>query len=77
MADILNTFLTSLTILGIVKGMFMVGLVVYLAFAAIIVRQVAIMKESLEDPNNFIIQIFAWAHLLLTILLLVVSFVFL
>jgi len=77
MADLLNSFFTGLTLFSVVKAMFVVGLLVYLAFAVIIIRQVQIMNETMEDSHNAIVATFAWAHLVLTLLLIFVSVFFL
>ncbi len=66
-------FILGLTIFDLVKWFLVVGLVMYLAFAIVIVRQVGVMSEAIEDPNNVLIKTFAWAHLLMTILLIVVA----
>ena len=54
-----------------VKWMFVAGLVMYVAFSVIIVRQVGVMTEAIEDDINGIISLFAWVHLLLAIALVV------
>ncbi len=70
-------FISQLTVFGVFKWFFIAALLVYLAFAVIIVRQVGIMNEALDDPRNPLIAFFSWVHLLLTILLIVVSIVLL
>ncbi len=75
--EFLRQLLSQVTVLLVVKGMFLVGLLVYLAFAIIIVRQVGIMNEALEDPHNGVVKLFAWMHLVMTIMLLIVSFILL
>lgn len=66
-------FILSLTALDIVKWFLVVGLLMYTAFAAIIVRQVGVMSESIEDRFNGAIILFAWLHLGLAIFLVITS----
>lgn len=69
--------LTTVTLFDVVKWMMVVGLVMYTAFAAIIVRQTGIMSEAIESELNGPIKIFAWAHLLMALLLIVIALVLL
>lgn len=56
-----------------VKWMFVVGLVMYLLFALIIVRQSMIMNETIEARHNEIVRIMAWLHLALVGFVLLVA----
>lgn len=67
--------LLSLTAFTIVKWFLVVGLVMYTAFAAIIIKQASVMSESVEDGINGIVNIFAWVHLAVAILLIVLAVV--
>ena len=67
----------SLSLFDVLKWFFVGGLVMYMAFAIVIVRQVGVMSEALEDPNNAIIAAFAWLHLGMTVLLLIISIILL
>ncbi len=60
MADIMFLF---------VKWMFVVGLVMYTAFAIVMVRQVVAMSEAVECEVNIIFKILSWIHLAMSILL--------
>lgn len=53
--------------------MFVAGLVMYVAFSVVIVKQVGVMTEAIEDDMNGIIALFAWAHLILAIALVVLA----
>jgi len=75
--DPVGSFLAGVTVFAIVKWLFVAGLVLYLAFSAVIIRQVGVMSDAIEDPHNGVIKLFAWAHLLMTILLLVISIIIL
>ncbi len=62
--------LTGLAFLWVVfKWGMVLMLLIYDLFAAVIIKQVGIMSETLEDPANGIVRVFAWAHLLASLLL--------
>lgn len=63
----------GLTLFGIIKGFFIVGLVMYVLFSLVIVRQIKNMTEAVEDEFNGIISILSWMHLLLAIGVLVLA----
>ncbi len=65
--------ISKITLFGVVKWMFVGGLVMYVAFSVIIVKQVGVMTEAIEDDVNGIISLFAWVHLLLAIALVVLA----
>lgn len=67
------SFLMSLTPLVVTKWFLVVGLVMYTAFAGVIVRQVGVMSESVEDPFNGLVTMFAWLHFGLAIFLVLTS----
>lgn len=70
-------WLFQITVFEVVKWFFVVGLVMYTAFAAVMVRQVMTMNESVKDPFNFLILLISYVHLILSILLIVVAVVLL
>ncbi|KKU95303.1 MAG: hypothetical protein UY27_C0023G0011 [Candidatus Gottesmanbacteria bacterium GW2011_GWA1_48_13] len=65
----------NLTLFGVIKGFFVVGLVMYVAFSLVIVRQIKSMTEAVEDEFNGLISILAWMHLLLAIGVMVLAIV--
>lgn len=65
----------NLTAFDVVKWFFVVGLVMYIAFAAVIIKQVKVMSEAIEDGINSLVVLFAWAHLLMAILLIIIAVV--
>jgi len=67
----------NITAFDIVKWFFVVGLIMYSAFAAVVIRQVMTMNESVKDPLNSIILLVSIAHLILSLLLIVVAIVLL
>lgn len=75
MEDQVINILKQVTIFEIVKWFFAVGMVMYIVFAGVIVRQVKVMTEAIEDEFNGIVAVLAWAHLLLAISILVTAVV--
>mgnify|MGYP001560364319 FL=1 len=71
----LANILLRVTVFEIVKWFFVVGLMMYIAFGIVVVRQVGIMIEAVEDEFNGVVFILAWAHLLLAMGLLVLAIV--
>lgn len=69
------SWIYSLTAFTIVKWFLVVGLVMYTAFAIIIVKQVRVMSEAIEDGFNGLISLFSWVHLAVAILLIVLAVV--
>jgi len=63
----------KITLFGVVKWFLVVGLLMYVAFAVVIVRQVKIMTEAVEDDVNGVISLFAWVHLLLAVALVILA----
>lgn len=56
-----------------IKIMFVIGLVVYLMFGLIIVRQAQIMNETIEAKHNGVVKMGAWLHFGLTLFILIVA----
>ncbi len=67
--------LLNITVFDLVKWFLVVGLVMYTAFAIVIIRQVKEMSESIEDEFNGLISLFAWGHLGVALLLIVIAVV--
>lgn len=53
----------SFSLSWIFKIPFLLGMLFYLAFGVIVVRQVSLMSKTLEGPFNFPIKVIAWIHL--------------
>ena len=66
-------WLLSVTLFDVVKWFLVVGLVMYSAFAFVVVRQVKVMSEAIEDEFNQTIIVFSWVHLLIAILLTILA----
>jgi hypothetical protein len=63
-ADTINsTTVSSLLLMG-VKGMFIIGILIYFIFAIIIVRQIHVMKKTLITPFEPIVQTIGYGHLI-------------
>lgn len=58
----------------IVKIFFLIGLLVYVVFAGVVVRQVYLMTETLEAGFETPIKIVVWAHLGVAIGIFVFAF---
>lgn len=65
--------LLQVTLAGVVKWLAVVGLLLYIAFAVVIIRQVRVMSEAIDAPLNPLVRILTWLHLGLAILLVVVT----
>ena len=72
-----SNLIFSITFFEVMKWLLVGGLILYTAFAAIIIRQVAVMSEAVEDSVNILVQMFAWAHLALAVFLVIVAIVIL
>ncbi len=59
----------------ILKGFLVVGMLMYLFFALVVMKQVAIMTETFESEVNSTVKLFAWGHFLLTVVILAVVIV--
>ncbi len=69
------SWILNLKAFDIVKWFFVVGLIMYTAFAAVIIKQVKVMSEAIEDGMNSLVVLFAWAHFLMVILLIIIAMV--
>ena len=67
MEQFAKTLVENFDLEKVIKGFFVVGLLMYSAFALIILRQVGVMNETIEAKYNNIVKIFAWAHLFLAL----------
>jgi len=67
--DRLIQFLASLTLSPwiFVKLLFLIGLLVYLAFAVVVVRQVNLMTRTLSTKFEVSLKFISWVHLIVAI----------
>ena len=56
----------------VLKGFFLFGMLFYLAFGVIVVRQVGLMSKTLNVILGLPIKLIAWIHLVLIIGLLLI-----
>lgn len=55
------------TIWIVVKVFFLLGIALYIAFAAVVVKQIQLMIEAVEAPFTGPLRIIGWTHLFLAI----------
>lgn len=67
-----NTFL----FLG-VKGLFIIGALLYLAFAFVVTRQIHVMRSTVVTPFSPVVQILGFVHLIMALLVLLIFIVIL
>jgi len=62
-------FLASLTfsLWFFIKLLFLIGLLIYLAFAVIVVRQVSLMTRALNVELETSLKLISWVHLVVAI----------
>jgi hypothetical protein len=61
----------------IVKWFTVVGLMMYSFFAAVVIKQVGVMTETVESEINGIVVTFAWVHFALALFLVGVALIYL
>ncbi len=69
------SFPLSFWLIAKVCLLFALGL--YIIFALVLVRQVYMMSQVISSSYNFLIKIFAWLHLLGSLLVFLFAFVIL
>ncbi|MCX6724801.1 MAG: hypothetical protein NTV20_01735 [Candidatus Shapirobacteria bacterium] len=57
----------------LIKILFVIGFGLYIAFAAIVIRQVKVMSEVVEGLSVWPLKIFAWAHLAFAVFVFLLS----
>lgn len=57
----------GLDVWQVAKGVFLFGVLLYLIFAVVIIRQVSLMLDALEVELEGLIRGVAWIHLLLVV----------
>lgn len=71
------TILGDLTLWVVVKWMLVVAFGLYTAFAAVVVKQVGVMRETIETDLDEWIEMAAWAHFVVAVLLVLAVIVIL
>jgi len=64
----LASFITTFSVWWIVKLLFLLALLIYIAFASIIIRQISLMSKTLHTEFSIPIKMIAWIHLAAAIL---------
>jgi len=75
--QMLATLAPELTIWLLVKLLFLVGLGIYIFFAAIIIRQVGLMNRTLKGTLDVGVRLLAWMHFLAVIFIFILALVIL
>jgi flagellar biosynthesis protein FlhB len=65
--EMIKKIFGDVSMFDVLKWMLVVGLGMYILFAFVIIKQVEVMTETVEDDSNGVIKIFAWAHLVMAI----------
>lgn len=61
----------------VVKLFFIVGLVVYLVFALVVVKQADLMTSTIEMGFKTPIKLLAWGHLIFAVIVLLLALIIL
>ena len=72
MDNIISLFL-AISIWQIGKWMVVLALLIYLVFAFVVVRQVAMMIKVVSGQANFIIGIVSWIHFFFAVLAVILA----
>jgi len=75
--DQILKFFVNLDLWQIVKFVFLFGVVLYLVFAVVVIRQVKLMLDSLEIELEFLIRLIAWLYLFLVIGVFIIGIIYL
>ena len=75
--DQILKFFVNFDVWQIVKFVFLFGVVLYLVFAVVVIRQVKLMLDSLEVELEFLIRLIAWLYLFLVVGVLIVGIIYL
>ncbi len=70
-----NFTLGSFNFWVLIKILFVIGFGLYLAFAAIVIRQVKIMSEVVEGLFVLPLRFFAWIHLGVAVFIFLLSII--
>jgi len=63
----------SLSIWSVAKWLVIIALLIYLIFAFVVVRQVALMIKVVSGEPNWIIKIISWVHFFFALLVVVLA----
>lgn len=77
LTQILVDLLPVLTVWWLIKILFLLALLIYIAFAVIIIRQIGLMSKTLHTEFAIPIKLIAWIHLAAAILIFLLALVIL
>ena len=63
----------GLSIWSVAKGLVILALLIYLVFAFVVVRQVALMVKVVSGEPNWIIRVISWVHFFFALLVIVLA----
>lgn len=58
-------------LVGIFRILFIVSALLYVVFAAVVIRQISIMRDTLQTPFSASLRLVGWAHLVIAVLVFV------
>lgn len=64
----------TIQVWDVVKAFILVGITLYLVFAVVMIRQVALMRETITAENEWWVTVLAWLHLAIAMGVWVVAF---
>lgn len=70
----ISTDVNNFLFLG-VKGLFVIGALLYVAFAFVITRQIQVMRSTVITPFSSTIQVLGFIHLIMALLVLLMFIV--
>lgn len=73
--QILAEAIPNFSIWWLVKGLFVVGLGLYIAFAVIVIRQVGLMSKTLNGEFAKPLKFISWVHLLAALVVFLLALV--
>ena len=69
----LVSFFTNIPVWAIVKVFFIIALLIYLIFAAVVVRQAQLMIQVISGQLNWVIKIIAWLHFFFAVFVILLA----
>ena len=73
MDSLIYGFEGSQLLVWLFEGFYIIGLILYLGFAVVVIRQVEMMVEALGGLLKLPLRITAWGHLVATLLILSIT----
>jgi hypothetical protein len=67
----------NISVWSVAKVLMLIALVIYLIFAVVVIRQVSVMTKVVSGRLNIPLRLISWAHLIFTLLVIILSIVIL